>query len=77
MSKKLFNVASTFLDYGLALAEHSRADIAHLIRGYFIPCFLQSTATFCFTPFSLDIHAMHCNKDYKNVAALTRSMRKS
>ena len=42
--QKLFNVASTILNYCHDLAWRSRVDIAHLVRGYFIPRFLHRTS---------------------------------
>ena len=44
MTKKLINVASTILDYSLDSEWCGSANIAHLIRGYFIPLFLQRTS---------------------------------
>ena len=53
MTKKLINVASTILDYSLDSEWCGSANIAHLIRGYFIPLFVQRTSqgSHIFIPF--------------------------
>ena len=44
MTKKLFNVTSSILDYSLDSEWCSSANIAQLIMGYFIPFILQRTS---------------------------------
>ena len=84
VQKNYSNAASTILDYGLNSAWHGRADIIHLMQGNFFPCLLHSTSQgkYIFILF-VGINCMAilerrvCNKNYKNVAALTHVLKKA
>ena len=84
VQKNHSNVASTILDYGLDSAWHGRADITHLMQGNFFLCLLHSTSqgNYIFVVF-VAIHCMAilerrvCNKNYKNVAALSCALKKA
>ena len=81
MSKKIFNIASTILDYSLDLVWCGSADIPQLYKVDFILCLSTRQSSYILIFFVahtlLSKTAMYCNKNYINVTALTCAMKKA